>query len=334
MHHAVAAVVVVGAVGFADYVTGRELRISILYLLPVAYATWMVGPRTGLAVCVLSAVTWFLADFAWAPTYEHVIIPYYNAAVQLGFYTAVSLSMSALRTTMRHQDQLVSKRTSELAEYRDRLRDLASEMGLAEERERRRIATGIHDEISQSLAFAKMRLDDLGTWPLDADALETVEEVSHSLAQILGYTRDLTFDISPPVLYQLGFDAALEWLAERMSSRHGYEVLVQAEKTPRPIVEDVQVTLFHSVRELLNNAAKHSQATKVRIDVGRVGEHIEVVVSDNGVGFDPSKPRPRSGGGFGLFDISERLMHLGGQLEIHSSPGHGSSFTLTAPLAE
>ncbi len=237
---------------------------------------------------------------------------------------------------IRHRDHLealVDERTLELAQRSLNLRSLASELALTEERQRRHIAAGIHDEISQTLAFSKLQLEGLRAAAASEEEAASLGEVVGMLARVLQYTRDLTFDISPPILYQVGFYAAIEWLGERMSKQHGYSVTVTADDQPREIGEDARIVLFQGVREILTNVAKHAQASEVTIDIARHGQEKWVVVQDNGVGFDASKPMVGGvTGGFGLFDISERLAHLGGRLSISSTPGQGSTFTLTAPL--
>ena len=118
-----------------------------------------------------------------------------------------------------------------------------------------------------------------------------------------------------------------------MARRHGFAAKLTADAKPRPLSEDARVVLFQAVRELLNNVAKHSQATEVEIGIRTVGEEVEVTVRDNGIGFEPSKRNLGVVvGGYGLFDISERISYLGGRLEVSSAPGEGSTFTLYAPL--
>jgi PAS domain S-box-containing protein len=237
---------------------------------------------------------------------------------------------------LRHRDRLealVDERTAELAQRSLNLRSLAAELALTEERQRHRIAAGIHDEISQTLAFSKLQLEELRAAAVSEEQAAALADIVGMLARILQYTRDLTFEISPPILYQVGFDAAIEWLGERMTKHHGYAVTVTADEEAREISEDARIVLFQGVREILTNVAKHARASEVTIDIGRDGDEMRVVLQDNGVGFDASKPMVGGvTGGFGLFDISERLAHLGGHLAISSTPGLGSTFTLTAPL--
>ena len=118
-----------------------------------------------------------------------------------------------------------------------------------------------------------------------------------------------------------------------MKQKHDLAVKIQADEDAVPESEDIRILLFQSVRELLFNAVKHAKVKKARVQLRRLGDHVEVTVSDNGSGFDPEAAMPRAGktGGLGLFSIRERLVLLGGEMEIDSAPGRGSRFRLLAP---
>jgi signal transduction histidine kinase len=216
-----------------------------------------------------------------------------------------------------------------------RLRTLASEASLAEERERRRVATELHDRIAQPLAMARLRLRALLPRVADPAIAGPVSEVCDLLDGALGDIRNLTFEISSPILYDLGFEPALEWLAEQLHARHGIACTFDDDGAAKPLAEDLRVALYQGVRELCTNVVKHAGARTARITVRRVADSVWVEVSDDGVGFpaEVSGGRPLSTRGFGLFSVRERLQHLGARLEVHSTPGHGSRITLVAPLA-
>jgi len=124
-------------------------------------------------------------------------------------------------------------------------------------------------------------------------------------------------------------------LAEQIQNQHSINLDLEDDGQWKPLGDDVRVVLFQAVRELLVNVVKHAQAGSVRISIGRDGDHIKISIKDNGVGFDASKIGPNLSGSntFGLFNIRERLKHLGGHLEIVSGHGTGTSATLSAPLA-
>lgn len=225
--------------------------------------------------------------------------------------------------------------------YRERLRSLASELSLAEERERRRLAVAVHDHVSQALAMAKMRLDGALRHP-SADGIKpALAEVSRLVEEVLVRTRTLTFDLSPPVLYELGFEPALEWLAERAGEQHGLKVAVDLPREPVKLPTDLAVMLFQAARELLVNVWKHAAASHAALRLRRAGGRVQLVVEDDGKGIDTRRlaaaaERDGRSGGFGLFSIRARLEHLGGGLDVEDlrSQGHGKGarLTLTVPV--
>ena len=217
--------------------------------------------------------------------------------------------------------------------YQEQLRSLASELSLAEERLRRRIATELHDNIAQNLAVSKVKLEALAD-PANPGLVKSLGEVIDLVAQTIDATRSLTFEMSPPVLYELGFEAAVGWLAKQTRQRFGLDVEFSDDGKAKPLDIDVRVLLFQAVRELLVNVVKHAGTGRAKVSVHRGRGRILVTVEDDGVGFDVSSIgiSDYSKGGFGLFNIRERLSHIGGGVEISSKPGHGTRVTLTAPI--
>ena len=232
--------------------------------------------------------------------------------------------------------QDISKRKEaeeKLMLYQEQLRSLASELSLAEERLRRRIATELHDNIAQNLAVSKVKLEALAD-PANPGLVKSLGEVINLVAQTIDATRSLTFEMSPPVLYELGFEAAVGWLAKQTRQRFGLDVEFSDDEKAKPLDIDVRVLLFQAVRELLVNVVKHAGTGRAKVSVHRGRGRILVTVEDDGVGFDVSSIgiSDYSKGGFGLFNIRERLSHIGGGVEISSKPGHGTRVTLTAPI--
>jgi PAS domain S-box-containing protein len=225
------------------------------------------------------------------------------------------------------------KAEEQLFTYQQRLRSLASELSLAEERLRRRIATDVHDNISQNLAISKMKLESLAESAQAAGLAEPLTEVLELIGQTIESTRSLTFEMSPPVLYELGFEAAVGWLARQTRQRYGLEVEFKDDGKDKPLDDDVKVFLFQAVRELLVNVVKHAGAHKAQVSARRIRDELQVTVEDDGVGFDVSKAGPSDRtGSFGLFSVRERLDHIGGRVSIESKPGRGTRVTLTAPV--
>lgn len=218
--------------------------------------------------------------------------------------------------------------------HQQQLRSLASQMSLTEERLRRRIANDLHDGLGQILAIAKIKLGQLRQSAAGTSFSSQLDEIHRLVEDAIGYTRSLTVELSPPVLYELGFDAALEWLCEQMQKQHKIQCTVKSDGSAEKISGDLCVLLFQIIRELLHNIAKHAQACTTSISVAAADENIRISVADDGVGFDPHEvaARPNHLSGFGLFNIRERLHYLGGNLEVCSTLGRGTCVTITAPL--
>lgn len=239
-----------------------------------------------------------------------------------------------LRRAHDDLERQVQERTAELIRANASLLRLASQLALAEERERRAIASGLHDHIGQALAVVKGRLGRLQGNAVFSGMEADLEEARTLLDQVIQATRTLTFEISPPVLYELGLEAALEWLAKRFKQKHALKVEIRVTGTSIAVPDDLQITLFRSVQELLLNAVKYAKASAVKVKLTWQTDRLSIEVSDDGVGFDPVRAEASAAdaGGFGLFSIRERLKAFGGALSVESAPGRGAAFTLTVPL--
>lgn len=220
--------------------------------------------------------------------------------------------------------------------HQKKLRSLASQLTLTKARERRKIAQFLHDEIGQKLALAMMKLGSLGQ-SLMAEGYQTATaEIKDLIESIIQDTRQATFELSPPILYELGLEQSLEWLCEQYRAKSTIQFLFRDDEKPKPLEEDIRVILFQSVKELLMNAIKHSHAKTVEVTVSQQKNQIHVTVKDDGKGFDPTALQSYSlkTGGFGLFNIRERMEEFDGSLDIESKIGHGTHIGLTAPLTD
>ncbi|MDO9171329.1 MAG: ATP-binding protein [bacterium] len=224
----------------------------------------------------------------------------------------------------------------EIELHQRQLRRLASELSLAEARERRAIAADLHDHLGQALAFVKLRLGEFAGDAVFCGFEQSLQELETLIDQAIRYTRTLTCELSPPVLHELGLGPALEWLGEQAQARHRIRVDVRVARDAQAPGTDLAVMLFQCARELVANAVRHGRPRRVRIDLRREGDDLRLEVSDDGAGCDPARlveAVPADGpGGFGLFSIRERLRHLGGGLEAESAPGRGATIVLRAPL--
>ena len=218
---------------------------------------------------------------------------------------------------------------AEIERQNGRLRALTREVALAEERQRRAIARDLHDHLGQALAFIRMQLSDLQGDVMFSGFEARLESMGDLLDQSIAYTRTLTAEISPPVLYELGFLPAVRWLADRMRKKHALPVKVKVSGDASIGEEATRIVTFLAVRELLINAVKHAGAREVVIALRGEPDAVLVEVGDDGAGFDPGDAG--GGDGFGLFSLGERIRSLGGTVEIESASGRGTRVKLRVP---
>ncbi len=217
---------------------------------------------------------------------------------------------------------------------REELRKLASELSLAEQHERERIGRELHDGVSQLLSSSLLRLNVLKDVQLPAMAVESLDTVCGILTRALDDIRSLTFELSCPLLNELGLAAALEELCSSMRREYSIDFAFSGETRRLAVSMDREIALYRSTRELLINVMKHSGAKRACVHLQQVADRVRICVQDDGVGFDArSAGRGFSPtGGFGLFNIREYIRHAGGNLLIESTPGDGTQIVLEVPL--
>ncbi len=222
----------------------------------------------------------------------------------------------------------------EILDHQERLRSLASASSLAEERERKRISTELHDRIGQPLLATKMMLGSLRESISRPQLAGSLDEIEKLISRTIEDVRSLSFELSLPILYMFGFEAAVEWLIEQSRKRYATAFAFEKDDEPKPLDDDLGVFLFQAVRELLGNIGEHAEAQQAKVAIGRGDGTIIVDVEDDGIGFDVSRIDSRRGpeAGFGLFSIRERLLHFGGSFDVISDPERGTRVVLEAPL--
>jgi len=214
------------------------------------------------------------------------------------------------------------------------LRSLAAQLSLAEEGERRLIATELHDCVSQSLAISNIKLGSLLESAPSENYHQSINEARSLISQVIEEIRSLTFSISSPLLYEFGLDAAIEQLTEEMQEQYGIRFYFTSSKQLEPLGVDIRVLVFRLVRELFTNILKHAKAHEVRVSMKLYNEHLQITIDDDGIGFDIGQltDNIKKNKGFGLFSIRERLHYIGGNVEINSQPGMGTKVTITTPV--
>jgi PAS domain S-box-containing protein len=221
---------------------------------------------------------------------------------------------------------------AEINAYQERLRAMAAKLTMTEERERRRLAADLHDNIGQMLALLQIKLGSLRQEISTRQGGDDLDEARGFLAQIIKTTRSLTLEMGLSVLHELGFQSGVEWLGEKFHDQYGLLVEVECDFLPASLGPAPKTLFFRVIRELLTNVVKHAQAQSGRVSVRAAGDQFCLQVADDGVGFEMSNLSTLTG--FGLFSIAERISNQGGKMEVNSAPGEGTEVTLTLPLGE
>lgn len=260
-----------------------------------------------------------------------------DISTQVLAHQQIAESAKALQRLNNELEFRVEERTQDLVASEKRLRALASELTLIEERERKRLAAELHDHLQQLLVLGKLRLGQVKQLAQDAPAaVEMLKQLDNVLTEALTYTRTLATELSPPVLRDQGLAAALGWLGKYMKKYDmAVTVTVPNEDGP-PLPEKQAVLLFQSVRELLMNCWKHAGTGQATVTMAWEAEVLRLEVQDQGIGFESAAAETSTvlSSRFGLFNIQEHMKALGGSLEIESAPGLRTSCILTLPLAK
>ena len=238
----------------------------------------------------------------------------------------------ALRELNATLESRVARRTAE-AEHRARqLQKLTLDLSEAEDRERKRLAEILHDDLQQILAAAKFHLGLVSNRCKEDKALqETTEQVKRLLVEAIGKSRSLSRELSPPGLAQSDLRETFEWLASQVQAKHGLTVHVDVRDQVELQSEPLKALLYKAAQEMLFNVVKHAQVREARLRLRRRRGNICLAVSDKGRGFDPQGLG--SSAGSGLLSIRERVNLLGGHMKARSVKGKGSTFLIVVPDA-
>ncbi|MBU1013439.1 MAG: response regulator [Bacteroidetes bacterium] len=256
------------------------------------------------------------------------------------FYAEVSASLindelnNPLEFILVIKDISNRKQTEiEILNYQHNLKLLNSELSLIEEKERKRIASYLHDGIGQTLSLARINLTSINKHTPSTKVNEIVESCSELINSAIAKTRSLTFDLSPPILFELGLIPALKWKLNQIEEEHNVKTFFKFDNNFPVIKDAIRILLYRIISELISNAIKHAKPNKIEITCRINNDTLSISVNDDGTGFD-YKPKPNMirQYGFGLFSIKERLDYMAGSLEISSKIKKGTTATIIIPL--
>jgi PAS domain S-box-containing protein len=239
----------------------------------------------------------------------------------------------ALRELNVTLESRVAQRTAELEHRTKQLQRLTLELSQAEERERKRLAEILHDDLQQILTASTFHLHILRSRLKNNKALQDIaEQVNQLLKEAIDTSRSLSHELSPAVLYRNDLGTTFEWLAQQVQAKHGLTVHVEVRDHVDSPSDVHKAFLFRAAQEILFNIVKHAEVKEARVRLQRMREQLWLTIGDQGQGFDP-KSLDRTAG-FGLLSIRERVELLGGRMKIRSAKGRGSTFLIAVPDAE
>ncbi|HKT34904.1 MAG TPA: sensor histidine kinase [Nitrospira sp.] len=321
----------------------------IMFYCATAITAWYGGLGPSLTTIIGGGL---LANWFFMPPRYSLLFEGPAQVARFTAYFLVSLLIVALGEVWR-LDVTKRKRAEEaladltknleerITERTQQLRSLATELNLAEQQERKRLAAELHDHLQHLLVLGKLKIGQGKRYAQLIPALNDVmKQVDEVLSEALRYTRTLVAELSPPVLRDYGLPTALKWLSDYMQKYSMTVSVTVPEHNELSLPEDQAVLLFQSVRELLMNSSKYAGTGKATVILEQRNDELRIQVRDEGAGFDVTAAAAAaeatiSGASskFGLFSIRERMKALGGSFEIHSVLGKGTTATLTLPLS-
>jgi PAS domain S-box-containing protein len=224
-----------------------------------------------------------------------------------------------------------------IEEYQTSLQKLTTEITLIEEEQKKKIASNIHDHLSQSLVISKMKINELKKIPLLKVIDDDLKFIETHISEALENSRKITYELSPPVLYQLGIIEALNWLIDNVETTHKIECQLNSNVNHINLNDVKSILLYRSIQEVLTNTIKYANASLITLDINKGKLGLGIFITDNGVGFDTSKlnnQQNQSHNGFGLFTIQERIRNIQGKFEIKSKINVGTSINFFIPLSK
>lgn len=226
----------------------------------------------------------------------------------------------------------LKKNVQQIKKYQKKLKKLNNELTLAEERERRRIAENLHDSLGQTLSLAYMQLSSITDMDFTENVKRVINQTSELLNKAISESRNLTYDLSPPILYELGLMATFKWKLDQVQEKYGISTILSGEKEKIEIQKEFNIFLYRIVSELITNVIKHAKASLIELSVQKGKKYYYITVKDDGVGLKQKFDKKNlSKGGFGLLSIAERLDTIKGQFKLESNDGEGTTATVAIP---
>jgi signal transduction histidine kinase len=243
-----------------------------------------------------------------------------------------TMELHTANQTLKKEIKARQEIEAKLRKNQLRLRSLATEVTNTEERERRELARNLHDLVAQTLAIAKMKLSAAEKRAEDQRAVESLQETKNLVQEMIEATRGIMTELSPPVFEEQDVATAVQWLVDHVNEKFDLSVKLADIDPNLELPDDTRRFLYRSLQELLVNVARHAGTGDATVRLARSSDGVVLTVADRGVGFDVGEAR--TGSGFGIFSIQQRVEDLGGSFSVDSAPGTGTTATLALPALQ
>jgi signal transduction histidine kinase len=332
---AVSSILVLILVGVIDCVSGPRLSFGAFYLVPVSFAAWFAGKRTGVIMGILASVVWLIADAAASPAQFHLGSALWNLSSRGGVFLFVVLMLVHIRALHLGLEATVAKRTRQLKAETGRRLEMEREIAAVSHREQQRIAHELHDGLGQELGamafqakFLVSQLDQARD-PLATEARNLVQ----CLNEATGRTRSLSHLLDPLGERAGSLRHALGLLADQSGRAFGIACTFDAPDELPALSGDRELNLYRITQEALHNSVQHGSASEVFIGATLAEKTLRIIVADNGLGFVPGGTS-RGYRGMGLRIMKYRADAINGSLEVRSAPGQGCTVSCSVSLPE
>ena len=266
--------------------------------------------------------------YTWTPDNGEVIY------LDLGLYPEINEDNEVMSVICISRN-VTKHRINEIAieEHRDKLKENTANAIKVEERQRRLLAEGIHENVSQLIAIMNMKFKFLSK-KISGSSKEELQEIISTGEQALMFSRELTSELAPPSLYEVGLPAAMGTLLEKTKKDYNLEFNLVNNAPHLELDSTLRAAFYQTGRELIHNIVKHASAKTITVTISHHDDKAILEVIDDGVGFDVESDKNSNNNkhGFGLFSINERFNDLGGSVLIDSKPGDGTKIQLFADI--
>lgn len=321
-------------------VTIEFTRASLL-AAPNRFMNWLL--MAGIFLTAIgSFLAWLLSRNLTRPLKDLTAA---SSALAGGDYTAIvpvertdemgklARAFNAMSGKIRQAHDRLAQQVAETEQMNDQLRDLSAYLQNIREEERIHIAREMHDELGQLLTGFKMDVISvkrkLGQ-PIDPQILKRLETMETSSDEAIKFVRKLSSELRPSLLDDLGLIAALEWHSQEFEKRYSIRTVFHSEMADIGVSALIGTGLFRIFQESLTNIARHSNAHQVKASLKLNNASLKLTVTDDGKGFEPDEQSKT----LGLLGMKERAIMIGGELDICSNPGRGTTITVTIPATQ